>query len=569
MRILGVVPARGGSKGLPGKNIKPLGGIPLLGRAILGAKEAGCLDRLWVSTDDPAIAAVGEAFGVKVPWLRPARLAQDGSLLTDAIIHLLDKLKKDEGYEPDAVLVLQPTSPFRTAATIKKAVALFAKKRRPVISVAPAVSHPFWCYKTTAGGDLKPFLDHIVTPPPRQKLPPAFFLDGSIFLASVKDIRKNRSFYTGNDVALPVSMEDGIDIDTPQDWARAEEAERRRSAAARKGDAVYIIAEAGVNHNGDQAKAKALVDAAAVAGADAVKFQTFKAEALAAKTAPKASYQEHAVPGTTQFDMLKALELDESAHRDLQKHAQRAGITFLSTPFDEDSLDFLVTLKLPILKLGSGEVTNKPLLRRAARTGKPVILSTGMSTLAEVAAAVNWLREAGCKDLTLLHCLTEYPAPVSEVNLRAMDTLASAFGVAAGYSDHTPGIEISLAAAARGARVIEKHLTLDRTLPGPDHAASIEPNELKALVAGVRAIEKALGDGEKRVAPSEAANRAIGRRSLVSARALERGHALKLSDFVYKRPGTGIPPGEAEAVVGRKLKRRVGADEVLTWDALA
>lgn len=571
-RILGLIPARGGSKGLPGKNIKSLGGVPLLGRAILGARKAGCLDRLWVSTDDPAIAAVAESFGVKVPWLRPAELAQDGSLMTDVLAHLLERLQKDEGYRPDAILVLQATSPFRTPETIRRAVELYRKGGgRGVISVTPSRHHPVWSYRIDESGVLRPFVAGDVTPPPRQKLPLAYFLDGSVFLTSTESFLKRRSFYSGEDLALVVEGDEAIDVDTPLDWALAEAAEKARRPEPATASPVFVIAEAGVNHNGELGKALALVDAAADAGADAVKFQTFKAEMLVSRFAARAAYQERNLPdGSTQLEMIRRLELDEAAHRALQARARERGIEFLSTPFDEESLAMLVRLGVPRLKLSSGEVTNKPLLQAAARAGLPLILSTGMSTLEEAGQAVAWVRAAApACPLTLLHCLTEYPAPPAEVNLRAMRTLRDAFGVPVGYSDHTMGIEVSLAAVALGACLVEKHLTLDRGLPGPDHKASLEPAEFKALVAGVRAVEAALGDGVKRVAPSEAANRAVGRRSVVAARALSAGHVLTAEDIAIKRPGDGIPPAQAEAVLGRALRRPVALDEVLTWEALA
>ncbi|UPT76028.1 MAG: N-acetylneuraminate synthase [Elusimicrobiota bacterium] len=343
-------------------------------------------------------------------------------------------------------------------------------------------------------------------------------------------------------------------------------------AASRPADpaSVFIIAEAGVNHNGDLGLAKKLADAAKACGADAVKYQTFKAEGLVSRRARKAEYQKKSTGGDqSQLDMIKGLELSESAHRELAAHCRAAGITFLSTPFDEAGADLLDGLGVPLFKVPSGELTNKPLLRHVASKGKPLIVSTGMSTLAEVADAVRWVREVSSAPLTLLHCLTEYPAPVDQVNLRAMDTLRSHFGLPAGYSDHTAGIEISVAAAARGASVIEKHLTLDKTLPGPDHAASLDPSEFAALVRSVRSVTAALGDGVKRAAPCEAGNRTVARRSVVAARDLPAGHALTAQDLALKRPGDGIAPAELERLPGRRLKRAVEADETLTWEALA
>jgi N-acetylneuraminate synthase len=358
---------------------------------------------------------------------------------------------------------------------------------------------------------------------------------------------------------------------------------------------VLVIAEAGVNHNGSIDRACELVDVAARSGADLVKFQTFRADAVVTATAPKAAYQERQTGGGAQIDMLRALELDEAAHRRLIAHCAERGIGFLSTPFDEASVDLLVGLGLKLLKVPSGELTNGPLLLHLARTGLPVIVSTGMATLAEVEAALGVLafgytaaateppseaafaaaragsagRAALAERVTLLHCTTEYPAPVADVNLRAMDTLATSFGLPVGYSDHTPGIAVPVAAVARGATVVEKHFTLDRNLPGPDHKASLEPAELAAMVAGIRTVEAALGSPVKAPAPSERANIAIARRSLVALRAIRRGETLAEDAIGARRPGTGISPMRRWAVVGRRAACDIAAGTVLDEAMLA
>jgi N,N'-diacetyllegionaminate synthase len=328
----------------------------------------------------------------------------------------------------------------------------------------------------------------------------------------------------------------------------------------------FVIAEAGVNHNGDLDLARRLVDAAAEAGADAVKFQTFRTEALVSGAAPKARYQvETTGERESQRAMLARLELSAEAHAGLRDHATRRGLVFFSTPFDEASADLLARLGVELLKIPSGEVTNLPLLRHVAAKRLPVLLSTGMCTLEEVAAAVEAIRAAGDPPLAILHCVSAYPAPAEDTNLRAMETLRARFGVPVGLSDHSLGLEIALAAVARGAAVLEKHLTLDRALPGPDHRASLEPADFGALVRGVRAIESALGDGAKRPMPSELDTRAVARRSLVAARPLPAGHRLTRDDIAIKRPGTGIPPGELERLLGRRLARSVEADALLDW----
>jgi N,N'-diacetyllegionaminate synthase len=308
------------------------------------------------------------------------------------------------------------------------------------------------------------------------------------------------------------------------------------------GEPCLIIAEAGVNHDGLLERALALVDAAHAARADAVKFQTFRAEALVSPGAAKAEYQKQDRAEESQLEMIRRLELPFDAFPAIQTRAAERGLLFLSTPFDELSADWLAQLEVPAFKVGSGDLTNLPFLRYLARRGVPLILSTGMSTLREVRDAVDAVRETAPVPLALLHCVSSYPADPADANLRAMATLAAAFEVPVGYSDHTAGIETALAAVALGACVVEKHLTLDRALPGPDHAASLEPDAFARMVEGIRTVERALGDGIKRPRPSEADAASVARRSLVITRDLEAGTVLDGSHVAIRRPGTGIPP---------------------------
>lgn len=329
---------------------------------------------------------------------------------------------------------------------------------------------------------------------------------------------------------------------------------------------VRIIAEAGVNHNGDLALARQLIDVAAEAGADMVKFQTFSADRLVATHAPKADYQIQTTnAGETQHAMIRRLELTRDMHEALIAHCRSREIGFFSTGFDPKSIDLLADLGLDCFKIPSGEITNLPYLRHVGRYGKPVILSTGMATLDEVATAIEVLERAGTpRDrITVLHCNTEYPTPMADVNLRAMLTMRDVFGVAVGYSDHTLGIEIPIAAVALGATVIEKHFTLDRNLSGPDHKASLEPAELRAMVAAIRNIEQALGDGIKRPSPSEAKNRPVARRSLVAAREIRAGETFSESNLAVKRPGTGLSPMRWDEVLGHRAPRDFAPDELI------
>ena len=326
---------------------------------------------------------------------------------------------------------------------------------------------------------------------------------------------------------------------------------------------VYIIAEAGVNHNGQLDLALKLCDAAKEAGVDAVKFQTWKTENIVTAQARQAAYQtENTGVEESQYDMLKKLELSYTQFEEIQQYCKKIGVDFLSTPDEEESLEFLMnTLRLPLVKIGSGEVTNIPYLRTIASYQKPVILSTGMSTLAQVATAYDTLLNAGAPSVSLLHCTTNYPCPYEEVNLRAMLTLKDAYKCQVGYSDHTMGIEISVAAVAMGAEIIEKHFTLDRNMEGPDHKASLEPQELKLMVQQIRHIESALGDGIKRPNKSEAENAKVVQKSILAKRAIKKGELLTADNLTVKRAGAGISSVHWDVVIGTQAQYDFDIDE--------
>lgn len=327
---------------------------------------------------------------------------------------------------------------------------------------------------------------------------------------------------------------------------------------------VFIIAEAGVNHNGNIETAKRLVDAAALSGADAIKFQTFKAENLVCKDAKKAEYQLKTTDKMeTQYSMLKKLELTEEMHWALLAYCREKNIIFLSTPFDIESARMLDMMGVSIIKIPSGEITNLPYLREIAGLHKRIILSTGMSNSGEVKNAVNVLKENGAKDIIVLHCNTQYPTPLCDVNLLAMVSMGKELEVPVGYSDHTQGIEVPLAAVALGACVIEKHFTLDRSMDGPDHKASLEPYELKEMVEGIRKIELALGNDIKQVSVSEKANRDIVRKSIVAAKLIKRGEMFTEENLTTKRPGTGISPMRWNEMIGAVADRDYKADEMI------
>jgi N-acetylneuraminate synthase/N,N'-diacetyllegionaminate synthase len=334
------------------------------------------------------------------------------------------------------------------------------------------------------------------------------------------------------------------------------------------GKPCFIIAEAGVNHNGEFRLAKKMIDAAKNAGADAIKFQIFHAERVVTKTAEKAAYQKKTTGKGSQYEMLKKLELTEDEFRKLAAYAKKKNIIFLASAFDEESVDFLDELKVPAFKVPSGEITNFPLLMKIAKKGKPIILSTGMSTLGEVADALEVIKKGGTEEIVLLHCVSNYPVKGEEMNLRAMETLKHAFGLPVGLSDHTLGITIPIAAVALGAAVIEKHFTLNRKLPGPDHEASLEPEELKVMVARIKEVEKALGDGIKRPTKSERTIKNVVRRSIVAGVAIPKGAVITKAMLDIKRPGTGLEPIHLEKVLGKIARHQIKKDELITWDKL-
>jgi N,N'-diacetyllegionaminate synthase len=334
-----------------------------------------------------------------------------------------------------------------------------------------------------------------------------------------------------------------------------------------------IIAEAGVNHNGDLDLARQLIDVAADAGADYVKFQSFKTEKIVSPLAKKAEYQKQNLndnSADSQFEMLKKLELSIADHEELIAHCKKRKIKFLSTAFDHESLDLLRSLDLDLFKIPSGEITNLPYLRKVASLKKPVIVSTGMCTMDEIKEAVKILVDGGVprKEITVLHCTTAYPTPMQDVNLKAMVSIQNELNISIGYSDHTAGIEVSIAAVALGATIIEKHFTTDRNLPGPDHKASLEPDELKNMVASIRNIEIALGDGEKKATMIETQNMKVARKSIHLNKTISKGSVITESDLEMLRPGDGISPMELEKVVGKKIRRDLSAGSKLAWEDL-
>ncbi|HVL53746.1 MAG TPA: N-acetylneuraminate synthase family protein [Vitreimonas sp.] len=569
-RVLFVIPARGGSRRIPGKNLRTVAGIPLVGWAVrtarLAARSLGGPEHVVVcSTDDAGISAVARAWGADIVD-RPPALASDEAPSVDVALHALDALEGGRG-PFRAVVLVQPTSPLSDPSDVRSAVERFDRgPAESVVSVAP--SHPA--------------AFHVVRDPgagirPVEAAAAGHLLTGAFYVVSPAALRRERAFVIPDrTLGFAVPPERSVDVDEPADLAVAEALAASRPIAPLRvagrdlggDDRVFVIAEGGVNHDGRVDLAHQLIDAAADAGADAVKFQTFDPDALVSAAAPTADYQREAGETGGQREMLRRLALPDDAWPGLQAHAADRGLVFLSTPFDDASADLLDRLEVPAFKVGSGELTNLPFLERLADRGRPILLSTGMADMVEVAAAVDAIHGTGNPQLALLHCVSAYPARVEDANLRALVTMRSAFGLPTGWSDHTPGIDLPVAATALGAAIIEKHLTLDMTMPGPDHRTSLEPSTFAEMVRSIRSVGRALGGGEKRPVDAEVATAAVARRSLHWGRSLRAGDEVGEQDLVAVRPGTGVPPGRVRELVGRRAARPVTAGTIVDLEDL-
>jgi sialic acid synthase SpsE/CMP-N-acetylneuraminic acid synthetase len=558
--ILFLVPARGGSRRLPAKNLRTVAGIPLVGHAVRVARRAAASiaagpHDVVCSTDDPAIAAAAAVWRAEVPFIRPPSLAGEAATSADVALHALDRLAED-GRHYRGVALVQPTSPLTSPVDLAAAVARFDATGAPVVSVTP--THPVaWHHAMGAEGVLVA----------AGSSGGDFLLTGAFFIIAPGELRAARRFVVpGRTGGLVVDAARSVDVDEEVDVAIADALARTRpvrsfALAAHRvgGDRCLVIAEAGVNHNGDPALAHRLVEAAAAAGADVVKFQTFDPARLAAAGAPTAAYQRDAGETTDQREMLARLSLAPDVWPALQAHASDRGITFMSSPFDEASADLLEAMNVPAFKVASGELTNTGLLAHLARKARPLLVSTGMATMSDVDEAISAIEGAGDPPVALLHCVSAYPAEPRDANLLAIGTLRAAFGVPAGWSDHSTGAALPIASAALGADLVEKHLTLDRALPGPDHAASLEPDEMASMIAAVRSAEAARGSGEKVPVAAELDVAAVARRSLHWARDRQPGATVHAADVVALRPAIGLRPRESSSVVGRRLARSVVA----------
>ena len=572
--MLALIPARGGSKAIPRKNLATVAGRPLIVWTIDAACRARSVQRVVVSTDDEAIAEAARAAGAEVPMWRPADLATDTTPGIDPVLHAVSWLERHQGYRPEHVMILQPTSPLRTAEDIDAAVDLLHRQQADALVSVTPMRHPAsWTSRLSADGVLVDFRPDHDEETDRQSAEARYVQNGAIYIVRRELLIERRSLYAERTVAYVMPPERSLDLDEVWELDVAASLLRTRRApsivigqrAIGAGAPCFVIAEIGVNHNGRPELAEQLIDAAADAGADAVKLQTWNTDELVTADALIADYQRQAGGPATQYELLKSLELPTAALSALQSRAESRGLEFFSTPDDASSADVLERLGVRLFKIGSGELTNLALLRHVSAIGRPMIVSTGMATLAEVAAAVRTIEDSGNRELALLHCVSAYPSRPDEANLRAMDTLA-AFGYPVGFSDHTLGADVAIAAVARGAAVLEKHLTLDRALPGPDHRSSMAPASFTSLVQAIRAVESALGNGLKVPTASELPIRAIARKVIVAARSMRAGEVVMPADVVLLRAPLGLLPSEMSQIVGRTLRRDVARHAPITHD---
>lgn len=572
-RSIGMIPARGGSRGLPRKNIAPLGGKPLIAHTIEAARAASSIDRIIVSTDDPEIAAVARKFGAEVPFLRPPELAGDATPSLCVMQHALTHLRLAEGCEPEIVVLLQPTSPLRGPSDIDKAVSMLEETGADsIVSVCASEHHPAWMKRVEAGR-VYPFLEDGPEYTRRQDLPPVYRLNGAIYVTRPRIVIEENRILGPDTRAFVMNAESSVDIDSALDLQLASVILQQRHENAPSiqindrvvgpGYPPLVIAEIGINHEGDFRKALKMVDDAADAGCECVKFQCHVVE--------DEMIPNSVVPGNAKesiWDIMSRCALSEDEEVRLKEHVQAKGMIYLSTPFSRAAAIRLEKMGVPAYKIGSGECNNYPLIRHIAAYGKPVILSTGMNDVGSVQPAVEILRQAGVP-FALMHCTSMYPTPYDKVRLGALHDLAGAFPDAVlGLSDHSLGNYTCFAAVPLGASILEKHFTSDRGWPGPDVPISITPPELKQLVEGTKAVSLALG-GHKTILGEEQPTIDFAYACVVSTRDIPAGELLTAENIWVKRPGTGeIKAIDYEKVLGRKALSRIPQNSQIKWSDL-
>lgn len=593
MTALGVIFARAGSKGLPGKCMRSLLGRPVIQYTLDHAAGSRLLTAVVLTTDSQPAKALARRAQVEVID-RPPSLATDTATVDAAARHAVECWETRHSKRVDIVVLLYGNIPVRAEGLIDQAIEhLVHTKADSVRSVAPvSKQHPDWLHRLE-GDHMSQFRPNSIYR--RQDLDPLYYHDGAVAavtreaLFQALETPDDHQAFLGTDRRAIVQRGDeAVDVDEPVDLFIAEAILRARHADGGPpripawdhanavsighhligpGQPTFIIAEAGVNHDGSTETALRLVDAAAEAGVDAVKFQMFRAASLVARSAATAPYQEKGCGETSQQAMLSRLELPEASFLRLKEHCDERSVMFLATPFGAQEVDQLLSLGASAIKIASTDLTNTPLVQHAAASQLPIILSTGASTDEEISTAVESLRRASAGDrLVLLHCVSCYPTPLDAINLRAIHTLQSVYGVPCGLSDHTTSTKVGSWAVAAGACVLEKHLTLDRTASGPDHAMSLSPAELAEYVAAVREAEKALGNGKLGLIEPEWEVRAVAGKSVVAARNIPLGTRITPDMLTLKRPATGIGPRDFDRLVDRTATVDIASDTLLSWD---
>ena len=578
-KIWAIIPARGGSKGIPQKNIIDVAGKPLIAYTIEQGLASKYIDGVFVSTDDPDIKKVAKAHGAAVID-RPIALAGDESPTLETLQHGIAFLEKERGITADNIILLQATTPLRRVEDIDNAISLyFDENADAVVSgvVAPHSYNPFWA-KKIVDGRLHMMFDTVKTASRRQDLPDIFWHNGQIYIAGRELLLSHGDWYRGKCLPYTCPEETFVNIDTLHELNLAEnliKQQRRRMVnritlnVGKKeigyNKPCFIIAEAGINHNGDVHLAMKLVDAAANAGVDAVKFQFFDPPNVATPETSLAGYQQEKIGSCgNQIEMLKKMALTESEISQLKSRAEEKGLVFMCTSHSGlNEFKILEQMGVAAHKVGSGDLLNLPVMRYLAKTGKPVIIGTGMATMEEVKTVHRFLRQEGGQQTVFLHCTTEYPCPFDQINMRALTKMMDEIECPIGYSDHSLGIEVPLMAVSLGACVLEKHFTLDRTLPGPDHQASVLPDELQRMVRQIRNIEDARGKVAKMPTAGEIETAGVARKSIVYARNLPEDTVLSEDDITVKRPGKGMSPLKYFEVIGKKIKRPVSKDRLV------
>jgi len=584
MVVLGIILSRAGSKGLPDKCVRELRGRPVIVHTFDHARSARRLSAVVLTTDSQPAKNLARQAGIEVVD-RPADLAGDRATVDAAARHAVEAWESAHGRPVDVVVLLYGNIPVRAEGVIDRAVKHLVDSRADSVRTVAPVSkqHPDWIHRLDGDRMIQFRTNSIYR---RQDLEPLFYHDGAVavvtrpaLFAALDTPDDHQSFLGRDRRAIVQACEDAVDIDAPIDLHLAEAvlAAREKTASpavvhidgfpVAPGGPAMIVAEAGVNHDGDPDKALRLVDAAVEAGADAVKFQVFRAADLTTSAAPTAGYQRDRVGVRTQRELLARLELSSSDFSRIRAHCKARDIRFFATPFSPSDVDRLLEWQPAAIKIASTDLTNVPLLRRVADTALPIIVSTGAATAAEIERAIALFRSWRLDGrLILLHCVSSYPTPLDAVNLRAIGALAAASGVPCGLSDHTESTRTGGWAVAAGACLIEKHITLDRSATGPDHAMSLEPDAFAEFVADARQAEAALGTGAPGMNPIEADTRRVARRSIVAARSIKAGDVVTEAMLAMKRPEGGIEPAQLDRLVGRRARVDIPADVPLSWD---